>query len=43
MYERRTDKTKQRDLVGLREKQWVIVDKQNRVWPGCITLEKEHE
>lgn len=43
MYERRTDKTRQRDLVGLREQRLVIVDKQNRVWPGCITLEKEHE
>jgi len=43
MYERRTDKTRQRDLVGLREKQLVIVDRQNRVWPGCITPEKEHE
>lgn len=37
MYEKRTDKTKQRDLSGLREQRLVIVDKQNRVWPGCIT------
>jgi len=43
MYEKRTDKTKQRDLSRLREKKLVIVDKQNRVWPGCVTPPKEGE
>lgn len=43
MYEKRTDKTKQRDLSRLREKGLVRVDKQNRVWPGCVTPPEEGE
>ena len=41
MYEKRTDKTRQRDLSRLREKGLVIVDKQSRVWPGWSRREKE--
>lgn len=41
MYEKRTDKTKQRDLSRLRDKRLVIVDRQNRVWPGYIAPGQE--
>lgn len=40
MYEKRTDKTKQRDLSGLRNMELIMVDKQNRLWPGCMTPEQ---
>ncbi|MBI5450831.1 MAG: Fic family protein [Gammaproteobacteria bacterium] len=43
MYTRRTDKTRQRDLSRLREMELVIVDKHNRVWPGCYTVPEEDE
>lgn len=37
LYSNLTDKTKQRDLSDLREQQLVVVDQQNRVWPGCMS------
>lgn len=41
MYEKRTDKTRQRDLNRLREKKLVLVDRQNCIWPGCVTPPEE--
>ncbi len=35
LYIKLTDKTKQRDLAGLKEQGLVIQDRQNRLWPGC--------
>ena len=34
-----TDKTRQRDLRQLRELNLVVVDSQNRVWPGFGVVE----
>jgi Fic family protein len=36
LYVRRTDKTKQRDLNGLRQQGLVVLDKANRLWPGFV-------
>ncbi|MCW8889514.1 MAG: Fic family protein, partial [Sedimenticola sp.] len=36
LYSKLTDKTKQRDLYRLKEQGLVILDSQNRLWPGCI-------
>ena len=36
LYSKLTDKTKQRDLSRLKEQGLVILDSQNRLWPGCI-------
>jgi Fic family protein len=41
MYDRRTDKTKQRDLSRLHAMGLVIVDKHNRIWPGCVSVAKD--
>lgn len=39
LYKDKTDKTKQRDLRRLREARLISVDKNNRLWPGCIAPE----
>ncbi len=39
LYLKRTDKTRQRDLRQLRELELVIVDYQDRLWPGCVSIE----
>jgi len=36
LYTQRTDKTKQRDLRRLREKKLLVLDMDNRLWPGCV-------
>lgn len=36
LYDKLTDKTKQRDLSRLKEQGLIIQDNQNRLWPGCI-------
>lgn len=36
LYRDKTDKTKQRDLRGLRDQRWLRVDDKGRVWPGFI-------
>ena len=36
LYAQRTDKTKQRDLQGLREQGLVTLDTDNRLWPGFM-------
>lgn len=36
LYEKRTDKTRQRDLRGLREQGLIKIDDQQRLWPGFI-------
>lgn len=40
LYARRTDKTKQRDLRGLREQKLLKQDKEGRLWPGFIEFEE---
>lgn len=40
LYSKLTDKTKQRDLSRLKEQGLVILDSQNRLWPGCIDPDK---
>jgi len=40
LYDKLTDKTKQRDLNSLRDQQLVKIDHQNRLWPGCVELDK---
>jgi len=42
LYLERTDKTKQRDLQGLREQGLVVWDKGNRLWAGVSRLDAEH-
>ncbi|MGJ0431129.1 Fic family protein [Methylobacter sp.] len=39
LYEKRTDKTRQRDLIGLQELKLVKLDNQKRLWPGCFDFE----
>jgi hypothetical protein len=34
LYEKLTDKTKQRDLYGLQEQKLIRLDDQRRLWPG---------
>ena len=41
LYIKLTDKTKQRDLKGLRELGLVIQDDTNQLWPGCVRLKSE--
>jgi Fic family protein len=41
LYTQRTDKTKQRDLRHLRERNLLKVDKGNRLWPGFIEPDTE--
>lgn len=36
LYKDKTDKTRQRDLRRLREAGLIVVDKKNRLWPGCV-------
>jgi Fic family protein len=43
LYLKRTDKTRQRDLRQLRELKLVIVDHQDRLWPGCVPVERLSE
>lgn len=38
LYVKRTDKTRQRDLSQLRERQLLLQDKNGRLWPAFITL-----
>lgn len=40
LYLKRTEKTRQRDLRGLREMKLILLDKDNRVWPGFVKLDK---
>lgn len=40
LYLKRTDKTRQRDLRGLREMNLILLDNANRFWPGFVKLEK---
>lgn len=40
LYERRTDKTKQRDLKRLREQGLLTQDKQGRLWPGFVAVDE---
>jgi len=37
LYTDRTDKTKQRDLQRLRERELIMTDENNLLWPGCVT------
>ena len=34
LYEKKTDKTKQRDLRQLKESRWLVLDSKERLWPG---------
>lgn len=43
LYLKRTDKTRQRDLRQLRELKLVIVDRQDRLWPGCASVDRLSE
>lgn len=40
LYVRRTDKTKQRDLRGLREQGLLKQDKEGRLWPGFVEIKE---
>ena len=37
LYVQRTDKTRQRDLHKLREQQLILLDEENRLWPGFLS------
>lgn len=39
LYEKLTDKTRRRDLEGLRREQLIQIDENNRIWPGHIDSE----
>jgi Fic family protein len=41
LYAKRTDKTRQRDLRRLREQGLLVLDKDNRLWPGFAQPEPE--
>jgi len=42
LYTQRTDKTKQRDLRRLREQKLLVLDKNNRLWPGFLRPDDDH-
>lgn len=39
LYQKLTDKTKQRDLSGLRDQQLIKMDQQHRLWPGFVDFD----
>tara|TARA_Y100001951_G_scaffold9731_2_gene6151 strand:+ start:11226 stop:12401 length:1176 start_codon:yes stop_codon:yes gene_type:complete len=41
LYSKLTSKTAQRDLRQLREKKLVLLDAENRLWPGCVEADVE--
>lgn len=43
LYTQRTDKTRQRDLVRLREQGLILLDKRGRLWPGFVQSDEERE
>lgn len=40
LYINRTEKTRQRDWRGLREMKFIVLDRNNRVWPGFSRLDQ---
>ncbi len=43
LYQSLADKTRQRDLRQLRELKLVVVDAQDRLWPGCVSVAADSE